>query len=163
MKNRSLDFVMAMLVLALAGLLLVAGCASSSPLVPVTPAQQVTPLPTSPAALGTTTTTILPTVITTTSLAQTVTPLPSSGKSVSIKNLEFDPIAITVKSGTSVTWTNEDAVPHTVTSKTPSPVAFDSGTMQQGSTFTYTFTQTGSYPYFCTIHTFMTGTVIVVP
>ena len=52
-------------------------------------------------------------------------------------------------------------VPHTVTSKTPSPVSFDSKVMQQGATFSNTFTQTGTYPYFCTIHTFMTGSVIV--
>jgi plastocyanin len=163
MKNRSLHFVMAILVLALAGLLLVTGCTSSSPPVVVTPTQQVTPQPTSPAALGTTMTTILPTVIPSSPLTQEASPLTSPGKTVTIKNLGFDPIAITVKSGTTVTWTNEDAVPHTITSKTPSPVAFDSGTLQQGATFTYTFTQVGTYSYFCTIHTFMTGTVIVVP
>lgn len=153
---------MAMLVLALAGLLLTAGCASSSPPVAVTPAPLVTSQPASPVGV-TTTVTVLPTVMATSPPIQATATPAAAGKAVSIKNLEFNPIAITVKSGTSVTWTNEDAVPHTVTSKTPSPAAFDSGTIQQGTTFTYTFTQPGTYSYFCTIHTFMTGTVVVVP
>ncbi len=54
-------------------------------------------------------------------------------KAVSIKNLEFGPKDIFVKAGTTVTWKNMDALPHTVTSKTPSPVAFDSGRMEQGA------------------------------
>ena len=86
-----------------------------------------------------------------------------TGTAVTIQNLEFSPQAITVKSGTTVTWTNMDSVPHTVTSKTPSPVSFNSGTLEQGGTFSFTFTQAGTYPYFCTVHTFMTGTVVVTP
>ncbi len=60
-----------------------------------------------------------------------------------------------------VQWTNNDVSPHTVTS-TASPPAFNSGIINPGATFTYTFTQPGTYPYICTLHpTWMNGTVIV--
>ena len=79
-------------------------------------------------------------------------------KSVSIKNFAFRPASITVKVRSTVTWTNGDQAPHNVTG---GPLR--SATMNQGNTYTYTFTKTGRYAYRCTIHPFMTGTVVVTP
>jgi amicyanin len=91
----------------------------------------------------------------------TTSPTEDTGDAITIKGLEFNPAILTVKVGTTVTWTNMDAVPHTVTSKTPSPEAFNSGMLQQGQNFSHTFTQWGTYSYFCTVHTYMSGKVIV--
>ena len=77
---------------------------------------------------------------------------------VLIQNYAFDPATITVSANTTVTWTNNDAVSHTVTSDNG---LFDSGMMNTGKTFSHLFSTPGSYPYHCTIHSYMTGTVIV--
>jgi plastocyanin/glucose/arabinose dehydrogenase len=65
---------------------------------------------------------------------------------------------LVVTSGTTVTWVNNDSLPHTVTSDTG---AFDSGIMQPGQSFSFTFTGSGTFPYHCTIHgaAAMSGTV----
>ena len=72
----------------------------------------------------------------------------------------FSPATITVVIGVNntVVWTNKDNVPHTVTSATK---AFDSGNLNAGDTFSYTFTAAGIYQYFCSYHPWMKGTVIV--
>jgi amicyanin len=103
-----------------------------------------------------------------TAITPTVSPsvasLPVVGdEQVAIKNLEFTPASITVKSGSTVTWTNMDDVPHTVTSTGQPPAAINSPTLQKGDTFRFTFNQAGTYNYICTIHTFMKGTVTVTP
>jgi plastocyanin len=77
---------------------------------------------------------------------------------VQINSFIFGPKIITVKIGTTVTWTNQDYVPHTVTSTTQlfrSPVFFTN------DKFSFTFSTPGTYEYFCTIHSKMTGTVVV--
>lgn len=79
---------------------------------------------------------------------------------VYIQNYAFNPSSITVSVGTTVTWTNLDGVVHTVTS-TGGPVSFDSGSLSQGQSWQFTFTQAGTYTYRCTLHPYMTGTVIV--
>ncbi len=84
-----------------------------------------------------------------------VTPGPNE---VIIQNSAYDPGTITVTTGTTVTWTNKDAITHTVTSNTG---LFDSGNISPNGTYPHTFTAAGSYPYHCTIHPYMTGTVIV--
>jgi len=81
-----------------------------------------------------------------------------STNSVSIRDLTFDPMIITVSSGTTVTWYNNDTVDHTVTS-TAGPASFDSGVMAPGDTFSFTFTEAGTYDYYCTIHPSMRGQV----
>jgi plastocyanin len=83
-----------------------------------------------------------------------------SGTSVSIQGMAFIPASITIAVNTTVTWTNNDAVTHTVTSDTP---LFNSGNMAgNGSgTFSFTFTSAGTFPYHCSIHPDMTATVIV--
>ena len=75
-----------------------------------------------------------------------------------IVNFAFSQKTITVPLGTTVIWYNSDPTSHTVTTIDP---LFDSGTMSTGETFSYTFEQAGTYEYFCTIHPYMTGTVIV--
>jgi plastocyanin len=89
---------------------------------------------------------------------------------VAISNFTFTPQKITVKVGTTVTWTNNDSVQHTVTSAsnltTSATVTdlFDSGLFGQGQTFSYKFTKAGTYFYVCTIHrslAAMHGEVIV--
>jgi plastocyanin len=77
---------------------------------------------------------------------------------VDIKNFAFSPATITVAVGTTVTWTNNDAMKHTVTSKTG---VFDSSLMSQGATFSYTFNTAGDFEYYCTLHPYMVGHVIV--
>lgn len=77
---------------------------------------------------------------------------------VTIKNFGFAPAAVTVPVGTTVTWTNTDEEPHTV-SATSGP--FHSTALNTGATYRYTFTKPGQYHYLCTIHPFMRGTVVV--
>ncbi|WP_223199539.1 plastocyanin/azurin family copper-binding protein [Solihabitans fulvus] len=82
--------------------------------------------------------------------------------SVAIKDFAFAPATVTVPVGTTVTWTNSDQDPHTVTA-TESGSPLRSPTMNNGATYKYTFTKAGRYDYLCTIHPFMTGTVVVTP
>ncbi len=83
------------------------------------------------------------------------------GESVTIADMAFSPAKLTVKAGTTVTWTNQDGVSHTVTS-TDGPGTdaattslFDSGALSQGETFSFTFDKPGTYDYECTIHATM--------
>ena len=94
--------------------------------------------------------------------SQSTSDQPVATNSVSIKNFTFDPAVITVKVGTTVTWTNSDQDPHTVTSDGKSG-PLNSKPLNQGETFQYTFTQAGTFSYLCTIHPFMTATVTVTP
>lgn len=77
---------------------------------------------------------------------------------VYIQNFAFNPTSLTVKAGTTVTWVNKDSTTHTVISDNG---AFPSGDLNPGSNYTYTFNKTGTYPYHCSIHPSMTGTVTV--
>jgi plastocyanin len=77
---------------------------------------------------------------------------------VKIDNFTFNPQQITVKAGTTVTWTNHDDIPHTVTSSTQ---AFKSKVLDTDEKFSFTFTTPGSYPYFCSLHPHMTGSIVV--
>ena len=95
---------------------------------------------------------------------------PTAPVAVSIQNFAYNPQTITVTVGTQVTWTNQESfsIFHTVTSGVPfAPDGkFDSGLpyLSPGMSFAFTFTSTGTYPYYCKVHlTAMTGTVIVVP
>jgi plastocyanin len=76
----------------------------------------------------------------------------------------FDPSEISVKTGTTVVWTNADSVSHTVTSGDPSAGpsgAFDSDLIKPGKTFNHKFDSVGTTPYFCSVHPWMTGKVTV--
>ncbi|MET8956757.1 cupredoxin family copper-binding protein [Streptomyces sp. NPDC004533] len=85
---------------------------------------------------------------------------PVNGNAVAIKNFAFSPTTLKVKAGTTVTWTNQDTDPHTVTS-TGSGGPLHSAALATHATYSYTFTKPGTYAYLCTIHPFMTGTVEV--
>lgn len=82
----------------------------------------------------------------------------NSPNSISIANLAFSKPALTVAVGTTVTWMNNDNVTHTVTSDNGT---FDSGNLNPGSSFSYTFNTAGTYSYHCKIHTYMTGVITV--
>lgn len=71
---------------------------------------------------------------------------------------------LTIEVGTRVRWTNRDVSPHTSTSGQPAGITgiWDSGTLATDRSFSLTFNQTGTFPYFCTIHPFMQATVTVV-
>jgi len=78
---------------------------------------------------------------------------------VAISNFAFSPAKITVKTGTAVTWTNKDAVAHTVTDIGGS---FDSGSVASNGTYQHTFNTAGTYTYHCTIHSMMANATVVV-
>lgn len=78
---------------------------------------------------------------------------------VDIKNFSFNPSTLTVKTGTKVTWTNNDSVPHTVTSDSGN--LLNSATLSPGQSFSFTFTNIGSVNYHCAIHPTMKGKVII--
>jgi plastocyanin len=83
--------------------------------------------------------------------------------SSSLTDTAFQPNPVQVSVGSTVTWTNDDAQPHTATSgqnATPDGT-FDSGIMAPGATFEHTFTEAGEFPYFCLLHPNMVGTVSV--
>jgi len=83
---------------------------------------------------------------------------PAAATAVHIANFTFSPATITVKPGTTVTWTNDDDIPHTVVATNG---AFRSKVLDTGEHFSFTFAKAGEFHYFCSIHPHMTGIVIV--
>jgi plastocyanin len=77
---------------------------------------------------------------------------------VKIDNFSFTPASITVKTGTQITWTNADDIPHTVVSDDH---IFKSKVLDTDEKFTFTPSKPGIYSYFCSIHPKMTGKLIV--
>ena len=77
---------------------------------------------------------------------------------VRIDNFTFNQATLTVKQGTTVTWTNGDDIPHTVVAKDGS---FKSKVLDTGDRFSFTFAKPGQFGYFCSIHPHMTGTIVV--
>ena len=77
-------------------------------------------------------------------------------QAVDIENFAFNPDMVVVMNGTTMTWTNLDAGSHSVTSDDG---AFDSGLLAQGESFSYTFDTLDTFPYHCTVHSSMTGSV----
>ena len=100
-------------------------------------------------------------------LAVAITALPqhafAAGESpaaeVKIDNFSFTPQTVTVSAGTQVTWTNLDDIPHTVVSE--DKTTFKSHALDTDEKFSFTFTQHGTYTYFCSIHPKMTAKVVV--
>jgi plastocyanin len=76
---------------------------------------------------------------------------------VKIDNFTFAPQKLTVKAGTTVTWINEDDIPHTVVSTGH----FRSKPLDTGDKFTFTFTTAGSFSYFCSLHPHMQASITV--
>jgi plastocyanin len=87
-----------------------------------------------------------------------VTPTPAAN-TITIKNFAYEPLSLTVAPGTKITVINEDEAPHTVTARDHS---FDSGIIHGGQRGEVTASTTpGTYPYICTPHPYMKGTLIV--
>jgi len=77
---------------------------------------------------------------------------------VKVDNFSFGPATLTVAVGTTVTWTNRDDIPHTIVS---TDKVFKSKVLDTDEKFSFTFSKAGTYPYFCSIHPKMTGSVVV--
>jgi amicyanin len=78
---------------------------------------------------------------------------------VTIDNFSFAPATLTVKAGTTVTWTNRDDIPHGIASANN---AFKKGPAQDtDESFSFTFTTPGTYQYFCYLHPHMVGSIVV--
>lgn len=94
----------------------------------------------------------------------------TAGAEVAIIDFVFEPESVEVPAGTTVRWTNEDMFAHTVTSGEPGePTDQFDGQLGEldnvnaaGTTFEHTFTEPGTYPYFCRFHPKMLGEVVVV-
>jgi plastocyanin len=78
--------------------------------------------------------------------------------SVKIDNFTFTPAEAEVAVGTTVVWTNGDDIPHTVVD---ADHKYKSSALDTGDTFSHTFTEPGTYEYFCSLHPHMTGKIIV--
>jgi plastocyanin len=124
--------------LVLPAMLALAACSGSSSPAPTAPQSSAPP----PAA----------------SAAPSGVPPAAAGSAVSIASFSFQPAALTVSVGTTVTWTNNDSASHTVTADDGS---FKSDTLGKGGTFSQTFATAGTFAYHCAIHSSMTGTITV--
>ncbi len=91
--------------------------------------------------------------------APTAPAAPTTGTTqVAIVNFAYQPENLQVRVGTTVPWTNQDSAPHTVTFRNGMK---DSGMLRQGQSFSYAFTQAGTYAYYCAYHPNMVATVTV--
>lgn len=91
------------------------------------------------------------------------TPTPADGSpptthAIAIQDFAFNQPSITVKKGDTAVWTNKDSAPHTVTGDNGGP---GSQTMNMENTYSFTFTDIGTFNYHCAFHPSMTGTVVV--
>jgi plastocyanin len=84
----------------------------------------------------------------------------ASSATVTIDHHAFAPAALTIAAGTTVTWKNADDTAHTVTDKNG---VFRSSGLDNGDSFSHTFTTAGDYSYFCSLHPFMVGEIVVKP
>ena len=128
----------------IASIAILAACAPSLPVTGSNP----TPAPTM----------AMPTSASTTAPAATSSASSSAGTEVSIANFAFSPDTLTVKVGTTVKWTNNDSTTHTVTADDKS---FDSGNLDPGKSFSFTFKQAGTFSYHCSIHPNMKAKIVV--
>ena len=85
----------------------------------------------------------------------------ASQAAVTIDNFAFKTPSITVTAGTTITWTNRDDIPHTVTADDGPPPTYRSHPLETGDHFSMSFEKPGTYHYFCSLHPKMRGTVIV--
>ncbi len=108
---------------------------------------------------GQPTTTIQTTTITPTEhTSPTIQPVSAAPANVSIANMAFNFSSIIVQKGATVTWTNNDSVPHTVTSDNSD---FTSPTLSPGQTYSRVFSDIGTFSYHCAIHPSMRGSITV--
>jgi plastocyanin len=83
----------------------------------------------------------------------------SGARAVTIADYLYDPEAITVPVGTTITFTNRDTTPHTATSKQSG--VFESGSIDTGKSGKVTLEESGTFAYYCLFHPFMKGTIVV--
>jgi plastocyanin len=144
------------LALLAAGVLLLAGCSGSRPTAQpsVTFGSNASGTPGMPGMSG------MPSMpgASTGTASPTGGPAAATGDQVTIDNFAFAPATLTVKVGSTVTWTNKDEEPHTVAA---SDGSFHSPGMGTGATFSHTFSTPGKFDYVCSIHPSMHGTVVV--
>ena len=88
-------------------------------------------------------------------------PQAQEANAIVIKNYEFGPKTMTIKKGTTITWTNQDIARHTVTADTPSPDGPKSDFFGQGEKYTFTFAKAGTYAYHCEPHPYMKASIVV--
>src|SRR5262245_26722773 len=81
-------------------------------------------------------------------------------REISIDNFTFTPAELSVKAGTTIKWVNRDDIPHTVVDKEK---AFRSKALDTDDSYSFTFSQAGSFDYFCGLHPHMVGKIIVTP
>lgn len=93
------------------------------------------------------------------SASTSAAPAARGAVSIDIADFEFDPISVTVKAGSKITWINHDTAPHTATASGDG--GFDTGTLKRNDKKTLKFTKAGTYAYICQFHAFMKATVIV--
>ena len=82
----------------------------------------------------------------------------ANAKEILIENFSFQPAILTVKAETRITWVNRDDEPHTATDDDQ---RFNSKTLDTNDQFSFTFTQPGTYNYFCALHPKMRGQIVV--
>jgi plastocyanin len=82
----------------------------------------------------------------------------ASQNPVAIQNYAFSPSMLAIQKGANVTWKNDDSVQHTIVSDSP---AFSSPLLNTGDTYTFQFNTSGSFPYHCSVHPYMKGTITV--
>jgi uncharacterized surface anchored protein len=77
---------------------------------------------------------------------------------VTIADFKYSPSPITIHVGDQITWTNNDPIAHTATANDGS---FNTGSLSKGASASHTFTEAGTFTYYCKIHPFMHGTIVV--
>ena len=77
---------------------------------------------------------------------------------MAIEGFAYKPATLNIAVGTTVVWYNKDTAPHTVTARDKS---FDSGSLSRDGSFSFSFKQQGTFEYYCTIHPYMEGKVVV--
>lgn len=141
-----------------AAVLLVSGCSGSSPSQNTTPSINFGPQASTTPGMAGHGTAAAPAATSAATSSSAAPATPQAGNAVSINNFKFDPATITVPVGTTVTWTNQDEEPHTIAAKDGS---FHSPGLDTHGSYSFTFSTPGTFDYICSIHPFMTGTVVV--
>ncbi|OPY34589.1 MAG: plastocyanin [Methanomassiliicoccales archaeon PtaU1.Bin124] len=89
---------------------------------------------------------------------------PSETNDVSITSgFTFSPSTLTIHAGQNVTWTNDASIDHSVVSDSGNGESFSSGVLGHGQSYTHRFMTVGNFTYHCSLHTYMTGTIVVLP
>ena len=161
MRSRRVGLTILLAVLATGGLVGVA-CGGSSNNNTPTPQKTAAPAATATKAAGATTAPTKAATSATTAAAgsPTAAGTAAASASVTIKDLQFTPAAVTIKVGGAVTWTNDGPSTHDVTADDGS---ITSGSLATGKTYSHTFDTAGTFAYHCGIHPDMKAQVVVQP